>query len=173
MDKFKYTLLSCGTKFKITDMFNNCPINSKDNNCPKCPTDSNVKYILKLYTEDGLVKQEVFSFNLGAEIVGYEYTSTKPIIKVRLEHSQDSECNVEFSHTAGVDLDITINCDDNSVEVNTGIAECIVSIYSGATLISTLNTNALGKAIDRGLTSNVDYTVKTNCDSCLAEKILK
>ena len=173
MDKFKYTLLSCGTKFKITDMFNNCPINSKDNNCPKCPTDSNVKYILKLYTEDGLVKQEVFNFNLGAEVIGYEYTSTKPIIKVRLEHSQDSECNVEFSHTAGVDLDITINCDDNSVEVNTGIAECIVSIYSGATLISTLNTNALGKAIDRGLTSNVDYTVKTNCDSCLAEKIFR
>jgi hypothetical protein len=173
MDRFKYTLLACGTKFKITDMFNNCPINSKDNNCPKCPVDSNVKYILKLYTEDGLVKQEVFNFNLGAEVIGYEYTSTKPIIKVRLEHSQDSECNVEFSHTAGVDLDITINCDDNSVEVNTGIAACIVSIYSGATLISTLNTNALGKAIFTGLTSNVDYTVKTNCDSCLAEKIFR
>lgn len=173
MDKFKYSLLKCGKEFKITDLFNNCVVNSKENNCAKCPIDSQVKFILKLYTEDGLVKQESFSFSSGSEIIGYTFNATKPITKVSLEHSQDNTCKVEFTHDSGFKLDIISNCEDNSVEINTGIAACDVKLYQGALEILTTVTDAVGKAIITGISSGIDYTVKVNCDSCLAEKSFK
>lgn len=177
MDKFDYTITNCGTKFTLTDIFNNCPLNGLLNpSCTKCPVSSQVKWILKLYDASGVVDNREFKYNLGSEVIGYTFTSSTPLTKVTLESSQDPNCKYSRTLTPGIPVEVTYDCDTLIMSVATGgdapIAGCTVELYlsevSGSP-IATTTTNVNGIATIAGMIPNTLYVVKTTCSSCVNE----
>lgn len=175
MSNFKYVLTNCNKTFTLTDIFNNCPINGLLGDGCNCPTNAQVEWILKIYTEDGLSRTERFKYNLASEILSPApvFTFVKGITRVTLEHSQDPTCKYDKNHTAGVDLVLDSTCSTRTITATTGVAACEVKLYDGVTLITTGFTDLTGRIAFSGLTLGTDYTVYATCGACEDNKHLK